>query len=155
MYERRRRGDSFFEKILNYFTEMRREMDEFVESMFEAMRFSRPDWDVETCCIEPLVHVENTPESVIVTADLPFVESKEDININATEDMLELLAEMKKEVRFERWGTIQRETTFRRYHKLISLPEKVLPQEAKAIFKQGILKIILPKKFKTTPIKVE
>ncbi|MEM3511227.1 MAG: Hsp20/alpha crystallin family protein [Candidatus Jordarchaeales archaeon] len=155
MYERRRRGESFFERILNYFTEIGKEIDEFVESMFEAMSLSKPDWDAEMCCIEPLVHVETTPESVIVTADLPYVENKNDIRISATEDSLEFTANMKKEVRFEKWGTIQRETSFRKYRKFIRLPEKVVPEEAKATFKNGILQVVLPKKFKATPIKVE
>lgn len=153
MYERRRKD--FFDRILNYFAEIGEEIDALVESMFEAISFSKPDWDVETCCIEPLVHVETTPESVIVTADLPYVNSKDDIRINATEDTLEILAEMKKEVRFEKWGTIQRETSFRRYRKILRLPEKVIPEEAKATFRNGILKIVLPKKIKATPIKIE
>lgn len=155
MYERRRRRESFFDRILNYFAEIGEEIDELIESMFEAVSFSRPDWDADTCCLEPLVHVESTPESIIVTADLPYVENKNDIKINATEDTLELTADMKKEVRFERWGTVQRETAFRRYRKLIKLPEKVVPHEAKATFKNGILQIVLPKKFKATPIRVE
>ncbi|MEM1657437.1 MAG: Hsp20/alpha crystallin family protein [Candidatus Jordarchaeales archaeon] len=154
MYERRRRKD-FFDRILNYFAEIGEEIDALVESMFEAISFSKPDWDIETCCIEPLVHVETTPESVIVTADLPYVESKDDIKINATEDTLELLAEMKKEVRFEKWGTIQRETSFRRYRKILRLPEKVIPEKAKATFKNGILRIILPRKIQATPIKID
>ncbi|MBS7287554.1 MAG: Hsp20/alpha crystallin family protein [Candidatus Freyarchaeota archaeon] len=155
MYERRRRRESFFDRILNYFAEIGEEIDELVESMFEAVSFSRPDWDADACCLEPLVHVESTPESVVVTADLPYVENKNDIKINATEDTLEFTADMKREVRFERWGTVQREAAFRRYRKLIKLPEKVVPQEAKATFKNGILQIILPKKFKATPIEVE
>ncbi|MHA1607718.1 MAG: Hsp20/alpha crystallin family protein [Candidatus Freyarchaeota archaeon] len=155
MYERRRRREAFFERLLNYFTELGEEIDEFVESMFEAMRFSRPDWDMDSCCIEPLVHVESTPDSIIVTADLPYVEGKENIKLNATEDTLEILAEMKKDVRFEKWGTIQREATFRKYHKIIRLPEKVVPEEARATFKNGVLQVILPKKVKKTPIKIE
>ncbi len=154
MYERRRRG-SIFERLMNYFSEIGEEIDELIESMFESTRIFRPDWDVESCCLEPLVHIETTPVSVIVTADLPYVESKDDIKINATEDTIELVADMKREVRFEKWGTVQRETSFRKYRKLIRLPEEVNPQEAKATFKNGVLRVVLPKKHKPTTIKIE
>jgi len=116
------------------------------------------EWDIRTWrhdgCLEPLYDIENRENEIIVTIDLPYV-SKDNIKVYATEDMLEVTAEMRSAVSWERWGSIQRRITFSRFRKQIRLPEKVNPDEASATFRNGVLRITLPKVRRQVSIKVE
>ena len=92
---------------------------------------------------EPLVDVIEEKASIKVVAELPGVE-KEDIKLNATEDML----------------TISVDTPQRKYYKEVILPAKIDPKSAKATYKNGVLEVKLakkevPKEEKGEPIKIE
>ncbi|MEM1776413.1 MAG: archaeal heat shock protein Hsp20, partial [Nitrososphaerota archaeon] len=78
---------------------------------------------------EPLVDVFEEDDTVKVVAEVPGVE-KEDINLNATEDML----------------IISVKTPQRKYYKEVELPAKVDPNSAKASYKNGVLEVTLKKK---------
>ncbi len=95
--------------------------------------------------LEPLYEVEDTGDEIIVTFDLPRVK-REDVEIHTTEDTLEVTAKMTEAVCWERWGSIQRQISFNRFRKQIKLPEPIEPDKASASFRNGILRIILPKK---------
>jgi HSP20 family protein len=77
---------------------------------------------------EPLVDVIQTDGEVHVVAELPGVE-KEDIQLHATEDEL----------------TIYVDVPQRKYYKEIALPAKVRVNEAKSVYKNGVLEVTLPK----------
>jgi HSP20 family protein len=135
---------SLFDQFMEYFSEFEKRFDETFDSIFRPFRTTRPSWDPDKCCLVPLVEVQEYPEEIIVTADLPYVD-KENINLNATENSLDIDAKMRNAIKFERWGTIQREISFNCYHKSIKLPSRVDPEKAKAEFKGGILRVSLPK----------
>jgi len=75
---------------------------------------------------EPLVDVIPGDKVVQVVAEMPGVE-KEDIKLEATEDELIISAESEK----------------RKYRKVVKLPCKVDPKEAKATYKNGVLEVTL------------
>ena len=83
---------------------------------------------------EPLVDVIEEKESVVVIAELPGVE-KEDIKLNATEEML----------------SIKVDTPQRKYSKRIQLPAKIKPETAKASYKNGVLEVRLERKVPKAP----
>jgi HSP20 family protein len=152
MPEKKKEVDTF-EQVMNYISEVEKRFDETFYSMFSPMKVSRPSWNPEKCCLVPLVEVQENPEEIIVTADLPYVD-KENIDINATETSLEIEAKMRNPVRFERWGTVQREISFDCYHKSVKLPSRVDYEKAKAEFQGGILRISLPKKVSKQKIEI-
>ncbi|RLF08695.1 MAG: Hsp20/alpha crystallin family protein [Thermoprotei archaeon] len=135
----------------------RRNLFEWVDEFFERLEeeLFRPSWDAEECCLEPLVDVEERDDYVVVTVDLPFVERKEDIKLDVTEDSVNVEAVMSRGFRLDRWGTVQRGVEFRSFKKTIRLPAKVDPKGARATFKRGMLRIVLPKKVERYTIKVE
>ncbi|MEM4699985.1 MAG: Hsp20/alpha crystallin family protein [Candidatus Nezhaarchaeales archaeon] len=134
----------------------RRSIFERVDELFERIEeLFRPSWDVEECCLEPLVDVEERESYVVVTADLPFVESKDDIRLNVTEDALTIEAAMSRGFRLERWGTVQRGVEFKSFRKVVRLPARVDPEGARATFRGGILRVLLPKRVERYRIKVE
>ncbi|MHA1208085.1 MAG: Hsp20/alpha crystallin family protein [Candidatus Freyarchaeota archaeon] len=143
-----------FDQFMEYISDFERRFDETFYSILSSFRATRPSWDPDKCCLVPLVDIQEYPEEIIVTADLPYVD-KEDISINATETSLEIDAKMRHPVRFERWGTVQREISFNCYHKSIKLPSRVDPEKAKATFRGGILQISLPKKISKQKIEID
>ena len=81
--------------------------------------------------IEPLTDIIEGENDVAITVEIPGVE-KEDINLVATEDTLEIKVDSPK----------------RKYHKSIDLPCNVKTKSTKATYKNGILDIVLDKKDK-------
>jgi len=104
--------------------------------------------------LEPLYEVEDKGDEVLVTFDLPRVR-KEDIRIQTTEDTVEVTARMSDAVCWERWGVVQKKITFQAFRKHIRLPEPIEPEKAQAVFKNGILRITLPKVRRKVLITVE
>ena len=94
--------------------------------------------------LEPLYDVEDKGSEILVTFDLPRVK-KEDVEINTTEDTVEVIAKMSNTVCWERWGGIQKRITFQAFKKQIRFPVHIEPEKATASFKNGILRINLPK----------
>jgi len=91
---------------------------------------------------KPLVDTMETDDEVHVIVEMPGV-SKEDIDLNASETKLEIKAEGEN----------------RKYFEVVNLPCEVIPESAKARYNNGVLEVILkkkyPKKEKKKKIKVE
>jgi HSP20 family protein len=114
----------------------------------------RPSWNSADRCLEPLVEIENRENEIIVTVDLPCVDKKEDISLEVSEDTLEIKATLKKAIRWERWGMVQKNIEFTAFKKIVTLPEKVKPEEASAVFKRGVLRVRLPKARRKFTLKI-
>ncbi|MHC1610364.1 MAG: Hsp20/alpha crystallin family protein [Candidatus Methanospirareceae archaeon] len=104
--------------------------------------------------LEPLYEVEDREDEILVTFDLPRV-SKENVEINTTEDMVEVIAKMSSAICWERWGVVQKKITFQSFRKQIRLPERIEPEKAHAVLKNGILRITLPKVRRKVVINIE
>jgi HSP20 family protein len=104
--------------------------------------------------LEPLYEVEDKENEILVTFDLPRVR-KESVEVHTTEDSLEVIARMHDTICWERWGSIQKNITFEVFRKQIRLPERANPEDASASFKNGILKVSLPKVQRKVVINIE
>lgn len=111
-------------------------------------------WNLYRRCLEPLVHIEDRDDELTVIADLPGVR-KEEIEVNSTENIIEIKAKLRRAFKFSRLGTIHKEINFEYFHKVIKLPSAVIPEKSKAIFKRGMLEIKIPKKYEKKRIVVE
>ncbi|RLF61399.1 MAG: hypothetical protein DRN25_00415 [Thermoplasmata archaeon] len=103
--------------------------------------------------MEPLTHVEEIEDSIIIYVDLPFVR-KEDISIYLRGRLLEISAVTKVSVEKFNFGVFHRREEMKKFRKVFSLPYEVEPHSAKAKYQNGILKITLKKKVKREEIKV-
>lgn len=137
--------------VVNEFDEMERRMDEFFERISSSFE---PMWDVAAQTLKPLYEVRETRDSLIVLVDLPYVE-KEAIQLTVDKGSIDLTAELRQPVKYDRWGTTQRECEFNKLCVTIPLPTEVDPDGAKARFREGVLAVELPKKTKKTSIKIE
>jgi len=107
---------------------------------------------------QPLVDLADTGKEFVVKAEMPGV-SKEDLNIEVSENSIEISAESKEETKEEKKGYIRRERRYASFFRSIPLPEDVLPDKADAQLKEGVLTVTLPKatvpekKTKKLPVK--
>ncbi len=130
------------------------ELEREIDRIFEEIMYRRPMWDPSVGCFEPLTHVDELEDRIIVTVDLPYVK-KEDVTLDVTPNALRIEAKMGRPIKYERWGTIQRRCEFRGFKKEIRLQKEVVPEAAKARFRGGYLIVELPKKVTRYKVMVE
>jgi HSP20 family protein len=124
--------------------------DRFLRDFFEEA-----SWDPYERCLEPLTEVQDRGHEIVIMLDLPYVKRREDIELRVGEDMVEVKAKMERSIRWSHWGTVQKEIEFTSFRKVIELAEKVDPSGARASFRSGVLKIVLPKARRRVSIRVE
>jgi HSP20 family molecular chaperone IbpA len=146
----RQRRRSIFDLIRDYIEDI----EALAEELFEPAFAERPSWDARSCCLEPLCSVFVTPDEVIVTADLPNINSDSIKVTPISTDTLEIRAEMKRKIRFDEFGITHREGEFQFFRCQTSIPVPVDMDRVRTEFKRGILEIHLPRK-KGYRIKVE
>jgi HSP20 family protein len=134
---------------------MRREMDRLWDSFFEG----KPSRKVEEVGEWlPTLDVSETKNDLVVRAEIPGIDPK-DIDISLTNDILTIKGERKqeKEEKEENYHLIER--NYGSFTRTIRLPREVQSERISASYKNGILKVTLPKseeaKKKEIKIKVE
>ncbi|MBU7004637.1 MAG: Hsp20/alpha crystallin family protein [Theionarchaea archaeon] len=137
-----------FEIMQKRMARLERKMEELFE---EALQ---PSWSLEEKALEPLYDIEEMENEIVVTADLPCVRDKNDLEVNCTESTLEIQARMCQPVSFKKWGTVQRDADFECFRKIISLPAEVDPDRARASLKAGILTVRLPKRIRRRKVRI-
>jgi len=103
----------------------------------------------------PAFDIAETEKEYTITGEIPGIEAK-DLNVTFSDGILTVTGEKKKEEeeKGEHFHRIERE--YGSFHRGFSLPEHVKPEELKARYKDGVLKITLPKtEIKTKKIEVK
>jgi HSP20 family protein len=134
---------------------MRREMDRLWESFFEE----RPRRKIEELGEwGPSLDLSETKNDLIVKAEVPGIDPK-GIDISLSNDVLTIKGEKKqeKEEKEENYHFIER--SYGAFSRSIRLPREVQSDKINASYKNGLLKVALPKseeaKKKEIKIKVE
>ena len=92
----------------------------------------------------PLTDLEETDKEVIAKFELPGVEKK-DIQLNITENKIEVKVEKKQETKTEKKGFYKEERSYKGFYRAMALPPEVIAEKAKAKYKDGVLEVIIPK----------
>ncbi len=121
-----------------------REFEQRFEDMREMIRRMLRPLEEEGFLREPIVDIEETNNEIIVRAELPGME-KDDIDIEATEDSLVIAAKHKREEVKREKGAMFAKRGFIGFYREIPLPTEVIPEKAKATYRNGVLEIVLPK----------
>ncbi len=135
------------------FTELatfREEMDKMWNRFFgewSTLEPFRGEW-------APFLDVSETKESIVVKAEVPGMEPK-DIDISLTNDVLTIKGkkEQDKEESEENFHRIER--SYGSFSRSIRLPRGVHSDKIKASYKNGVLKITLPKSEEAKEIKIK
>ena len=138
--------------FLNIRDEIDRMFDEFFGTLPERLTTGLENvWT-------PSVDISETDNDIIVTAELPGVK-KDDIKISLQDNVLTLRGEKKQEKEEKNENFHRVERTYGMFQRSFTLPAPVDANKIKARFKDGVLKITLPKteeaKMKEIPISVE
>jgi len=91
----------------------------------------------------PQVEAFERGNQLIVRADLPGL-TKDDIDVNITDDAIVLQGERKQESEENDEGRYRSERFYGSFYRSIPLPEGVNADEAKATFRNGVLEITMP-----------
>lgn len=137
------------------FDRLRREMDRVWDSFFEGRPSRRTREEGEWL---PSLDVSETKSDLVVKAELPGMEAK-DIEISLNEGLLTIKGEKKQEREEKEEGYHLIERSYGTFTRSIRLPKDVQSDKINASFKNGVLKVVLPKseeaKKKEIKIKVE
>lgn len=93
---------------------------------------------------KPLADIIETDDALTVVTDLPGVK-KEDVEVNISEDSLDIVAKFDDEITDEGTNYIKRERSYGETKRTIALPEKINIKKASAKFKDSVLTVELPK----------
>jgi len=102
----------------------------------------------------PAIDVQETDTEYLVKADLPEVQ-KEDVKVEIHDGMLSVRGERRQE-REEKGKKFHRiERAYGRFERRLAVPTEVDTQKVAAEFKDGVLKVHLPKSATAKPKTVE
>lgn len=131
---------------------------EQINRMFnETMRFpSRGTSALNSESWGPSVDIHENPDNYQIEADLPGMK-KEDINIDLQGNVLTLSGERKHEAESSAGDDVRVERRYGKFIRSFTLPQNVDPENIKASYNDGVLRLLLPKKEEARPkqIKVE
>lgn len=137
------------------FDNLRKEMDRLWDSFFEGGRGRRSREGGEWL---PSLDVTETKGDLVVRAELPGMDSK-DIDISLNEGVLTIKGEKKQEKEEKEEGYHLIERSYGSFTRSVRLPKDIESDKISASFKNGVLKVVLPKteeaKKKEIKIKVE
>lgn len=93
---------------------------------------------------KPLVDVIDKGDEFIVKADLPGY-NPDNLKINVTENSVSIRGEVKEEQEIRESEYFVRERNYGSFSRTLPLSVAVRPEESRAVFKNGVLEITLPK----------
>jgi len=108
----------------------------------------------------PLVDIQDRGGHLVVVAEMPGI-PKDKVTVEATEDRLDIRGEnvLACELDTAEYSYLCNERTQTNFHRVVPLPEKIIPADVTARIEDGVLVVKLPKqrpkgKAKSVPVKV-
>lgn len=123
--------------------ELMRRFSEDMDRLFEGLG---PRWGAmsdESGLWSPPVEVSEQDGQFVVCAELPGIR-KEDVKVELTPNGLMITGERKRDREERREGLYRSERSYGAFSRTIPIPEEANPEQAKAEFENGILKVSLP-----------
>lgn len=98
----------------------------------------------------PSVDIAETKDEIVVSADLPGL-NKEDIKVNVENNVLTFSGERKQEKKDEGSNYHRLERSYGFFSRSFTLPATVKSDKIKAAYKDGVLRLSLPKAEEAKP----
>ena len=102
---------------------------------------------------KPVVDIYDNDNKIVLKAELPGMDKK-DIDIALKDGVLTLEGERSYEKEVKEDSYYRKERAFGHFHRSFSLPENVDPGKITADFKDGVLKVEIPKPAERKPKKI-
>ena len=123
------------------------------EDAFPAHGAGRED-EMSLLDWRPTVDTYEEGENIVIKADLPGVK-KEDVSIDVKDNVLTLKGERKHEENINEENYYRRESSYGKFQRAFTLPDAVDPNKIEASYKDGTLKITVPKAEERKAKKIE
>lgn len=123
--------------------ELRHEMNRLFDNFFTG--FDLP-WfgGNESRVLTPRVDVSESDQEIHIAAELPGLDEK-DVEVTVTDDTLTIRGEKKEESERKEHNYHMMERSYGTFSRTLRLPFTVDAEQAKAVFRDGVLQITLPK----------
>jgi len=108
------------------------------------------DEELSTWSWRPFVDIYDNDNNIVIKAELPGIDKK-DIVVDVKDRFLTLKGERSSENEVKKDKFHRRERTYGKFERVFSLPMEVDPDKIKADYKDGVLKIDIPKLEKQKP----
>jgi HSP20 family protein len=102
----------------------------------------------------PVVDIFEDPESFLIKAELPEV-SRDDVKVNLDNNTLSISGERRIEFEDKRENYHRVERAYGQFYRSFTLPPNVNSEAISAEFKDGILRLRLPKKEEAKPKQIQ
>ena len=131
-------------------------VQERMNKLFEDVMKSpyRPEEGFAPAAWAPAVDIYETDKEIVLKAELPEMQEK-DIDIKIEDNVLSITGErsMEKEVKEENYHRIER--AYGSFNRSFTLPRTVDREGIKAAYKDGVLKVTIPKKDEVKPKQIK
>jgi len=110
----------------------------------QTLSRSRGEEGITAATWTPAVDIYETVDTIVIKAELPGL-TREDIDIQIEDNTLILRGERRfaKDVQQENYLRIER--AYGSFHRTFTLPATIQQEEIRAVFRDGVLELILPK----------
>ncbi len=122
---------------------IKKEMNKMFENFFERSE-KRALVSPKKSLKEPLSDIKETNKDVVINLDMPGIDKK-DIEVIIKDNTLEVKAEKKQESKIEKKGLYKHERSYTGFYRSLSLPANVKGNKVETDYKNGVLKITIPK----------
>ncbi len=127
-----------YEEMDRFFNRAFRSSRPLIESKEKGKSLTKKDFRM------PIADIKETEKNVLATFELPGADKK-DIELNITDDRIEVKVEKKEEREVKDKGSYIYSSASSHFYRSLPIPAEVNPEKAKASYKNGILRIEVPK----------
>lgn len=139
-----------FRSVMSFRDEMDKLLNDFYGRVGQSEEMYEGDW-------VPAMDISETENDVIACLDIPGL-SKEDIKVSVQSDVLTISGEKKHEETENKANIHRVERLHGMFRRVLKLPAEVDSSKVRASYKDGVLKVTLPKveakKPKEIPVQV-
>jgi len=132
------------------------ELQDRINRIFDETFTRSRDLDEEmtACAWTPVVDIYEVPNGIVLVAELPGV-AKGDVSVEVKDNILTLKGDRKAEVSLADSDYYRRERCFGPFKRSFTLVDRIEPNLIKATFKDGILKVEIPRLEEEKPKQVK
>ena len=125
-----------------------------INKLFDSSFSRLPQQFVSEDIFTPVIDLYEKDNEYVVEAELPGLKQNE-INVSMEDDILTISGERKREKEVKRENFYRSERSYGKFVRRIALPQDADKEKVKASYKDGVLKVSIPKSEEAKPKKID